>query len=118
EQDGLWVLCERPPDRHGTLHAGGKLAWQSFKHGVELQHVCDLRNILVDILIRQARLLFEWKRNVLANRKRIKERAGLKHHGHLAPDRLELVFTEVRNVLAVHNDLAGIRSEEPHDVLQ
>ena len=77
----------------------------------------NFHDVLVDILSGQARLAFEWKCNVLTNRERVEECAGLKNHRHSSPHFFEVLFLVIGDVLSINENTPRIRFQETHDVL-
>ena len=58
----------------------------------------NFSHISVDVFVRQARLIFQRKRDVFGDRQRIEQGARLKHHRDLAPDLFKLALREIGHV--------------------
>ena len=115
-QNRFGVLRQRACDSYRTPVPGGKLAGQFVQDLIHFQQVRQLIDVGIDVVGGQAGLLFHRKRDIVRDRQRIEQCAGLEHHGDLAPNFFKLLFREVRDVLAVNENSAGIRFQETHDV--
>src|SRR5712671_1549414 len=117
-QDGFGILRQRPRNRHRPPHSGGQFARQFIQHLVDLEQLRQLQNIFLDVITPHLRLLLHWEGDVVGNGQRIKERAGLKHHGDFAANLGKLFLAEMGDVLAINENLPGVRLEKSHDVFQ
>src|SRR5258708_19753505 len=84
---------------------------------VDFQQMRELLHVRINVVRSQTRLPLHRERDVVGDGQRIEKRAGLKHHGDLAPNLRELSLAEVGDILAIDENPPGARLEKSHNVL-
>src|SRR5258707_392545 len=82
---------------------------------VDFQQMRELLHVRINVVRSQTRLPLHRERDVVGDGQRIEKRAGLKHHGDLAPNLRELSLAEVGDILAIDENPPGVRLEKSEE---
>ena len=97
---------------------GAQLGGQLVEKFADFEHLGQFGDARVNFIGSKTFAIRQGKRDVLPDRKRIKQRSRLENHGDAAANFYQALFRPVGNVLAGHNDAARIGLEKTHNMLQ
>src|SRR5258706_863291 len=112
-EEDVRLQGDGPRERHALLHPARERGREEPQHVApevdEAEHLDDAR---LDLCLAHLRVLAEREGDVLEDRHRVEERAALEEHSDLLAHAPHLLFREVGDVLAVHEDAPLVRVVE------
>src|SRR5262249_32122955 len=114
EQHELWIAHQGTGDADPAPHTAGELGGHQVHCILEGYKLEPSPDLVLDFLFRGS-FFGEPFSDVLINRHRIEERALLKYHADVFADPDKLFFRILSYILAVNDDAAAGRLEQPED---
>jgi hypothetical protein len=118
EEHDLGLGDQRACDGHAFAHAARDFGRVFVPHAAEADLVELLLHAPVDLAGPQPASLPEGEGHVVEDRHRVEERPALEDDAIALPDAVQLAAPQARDVGAVHDHRAGIRSEQADEVLE